>query len=62
MGREGLEDIRRHIESTVAASQDGWLKAWNKSRGIALDEEDRCGVRHGRLIITLLMGSGRERT
>ena len=49
MGSEGLEDIRRH---TVVTSQNGWLKAWNKYRWIALDGEDRCDVRHGRLIIT----------
>ena len=51
MGSEGVEDIRRH---TVITSQNGWLKAWNKYkyRGIALDGEYRCYVRHGRLTIT----------
>ena len=36
----------------VKCAIEGWLKAWNKSRGIALDGEDLCHVRHGRLIIT----------
>ena len=49
MGSEGLQDIGRH---TVVTSQNGWLKAWNKYRGIALDGEDWCDVRHGRLIVT----------
>ena len=51
MGSEGLEDVRRH---TVVTSQNGSLKAWNKSHGIGLDGEDRCdvGLRHGRLVIT----------
>ena len=43
---------RRH---TLATSQNGCLKAWNKSRGshgITLDGEDWCNVRHGWLIIT----------
>ena len=40
MGSEGLEDIIR------------WREAWDKYRGIALDGEDWCDVRHGRLIIT----------
>ena len=37
MGSDGVEDLRCH---TVVTSQNGWLKAWNKSRGIALDGED----------------------
>ena len=49
MGSEGLEDVRHH---TVVTSQHGWLKAWNKYRGIALNAEGRCDVRHGRLILT----------
>ena len=49
MGSEVLEDIGRH---TVVTSQNGWLKAWNKYGGIALDGEDWCNVRHGRLIVT----------
>ena len=44
MGSEGLEDIRRHA---VVTSQHGWLKAWNKYRGIARDGEDWCDVGHG---------------
>ena len=49
MGSECLEDVRRH---TVVTSRNGWLKAWNKSRGIALHGEDRYDVRHRRKIIT----------
>ena len=49
MGSEGSEDIKRH---TIVSSQNGLLKAWNKYCGIALDGEDWCHVRHGRLIIT----------
>ena len=49
LGSECFEDIRRH---TVVTSQNGWLKAWNKYRGIALDGEDWCDMRHGLLIIT----------
>ena len=41
--------IRRH---TVVTSQHGWLNAWNKYLGIALNGEGWCVVRHGRLIIT----------
>ena len=48
MGSEGFDDIRRHA---VKTSRNGWLKAWNKYRGIALGGEDRGGVRHGWLII-----------
>ncbi len=48
MGSEGLEDIGRHTVIGLT-SQNGWLKA---CRGIALDGEDWCDVRHGRLIIT----------
>ena len=35
MGSEGMEDIGlgRH---TLVTSQNEWLKAWNKYRGIAL--------------------------
>ena len=51
MGSERLEDITRH---TVPGSDitNGWLKAWNKYRGIALDAEDLFDVQLGRLIIT----------
>ena len=49
MGSEGYEDIGHH---TAVTSQDGWLKAWNKYCGIALDGEDWCEVQHGRLTIT----------
>ena len=44
MGSEGLEDIRRH---TIVTSHNGWLVAWNKYRGIELDGEYWCDVRHG---------------
>ena len=53
MGSDGAEDLRRHA---VAISQSGCLRVWNESlgkHGIVLDGEDWCGVRHGRLIITL---------
>ena len=49
MGSEGLEDIGRH---TVVTSQNGWLKAWRKYRGTALDGEDYCDERHGRMGVT----------
>ena len=52
MGNEGLDDIRRH---TVVTSPNGWLKAWNKYRGIALNTEGWCDVRHGRLIMSSLI-------
>ena len=51
-GRHCSSDLRCH---TLVTSQNGYLKAWNKSRGtrgIVLDGEDWCDVRHGRLIIT----------
>ena len=51
-GSEELGDIRRHTVVTSLCLQNGWLKAWNKYRGIALDGEDWCDMRHGRLIIT----------
>ena len=49
MGREGLEYIIHH---TVVTSHNGWLITGNTYRGIVLDGEDWCDVRHGRLIIT----------
>ena len=47
MGSEGLEDTRCHTVGLVT-SQNGWLKARNKYRGIALDGEDVCDVGHDR--------------
>ena len=49
MGSECLEDIIHH---TVVTSQNGWLRTWNKYRGIAPDGEDWCDMRHGRQIVT----------
>ena len=46
MGSEGSEYMRRPTVGLVA-SQNGWLKARNRYRGIALDGEDVCDVRHG---------------
>ena len=51
MRSEGMEDMIRHTVGLVT-SQNGWLKARNKYRGIALSGEDWCDVWHGRLIIT----------
>ena len=45
--------LRRHKTSYSTTSQNGWQKAGNTYCGIALDGGDWCGVRHGRLIITL---------
>ena len=51
MVNDGVEDLRRH---RVATSQNKWLKAWNKSRGLAgscyMEKIGRCA--QGRLIIT----------
>ena len=44
----------------VVTSQNGWLKAWNRYCGIALDGEDWCDVRHGRLI-TIPDGIGNKK-
>ena len=46
-----LQTLGRHTVVGLP-SQHEWLKAWNKYRGIALDGEDWCDVRHGRLIVT----------
>ena len=47
-----MEDQRRH---TTATSRNGYMEAWSESRGthgIALNGEDWCDVRDGRLTIT----------
>ena len=50
-GKRRLADKSRHTVVTSLCSQNGWLKAWNKYCGIAVDGEEWCDVRHGRLIV-----------
>ena len=48
MGIDDVEELRHHA---VATSQNGWVEVGKKSRGIALDGQNRCELLRWRLVI-----------